>query len=90
MNIKTIKLLIAFFAGLLALFIGLISLNYFDSEPAAPGFSAGATAQRALAEARAGANTREKAPSSFAPVLSPGASKGRGPAKLLPSEADPS
>jgi len=28
-------------------------------------------------------------PSSFAPWLSPGASKGRGPAKLLSSEADP-
>jgi len=85
MNIKTIKLLIAFFTGLLALFVGLIMLNYFDSPPAAPEFSAGGAAQRALAEARASAGTRENTPPVYRTDLSSESVKSQGAIILVKS-----
>jgi len=70
MNVKTIKLLIAFFAGLILLFLAFMVLNHSDSPvPAqAPGFSATAAAQRILAEAAAG--VRENTPPSYRAGLS--------------------
>lgn len=86
MDIKTIKLLIAFFAGLLALFIGLIALNYFDAKPEAPAFSAGAAAQHALAEAAFSADTREKAPIVYRTDLATGSVRSHGAIMLIKNE----
>jgi len=83
MNTKTIKLLIAFFIGLLCLFTGLIMLNYFEPGPAAPQFSAGAAAQRALAEASASANTREKVPLIYRTDLSTDSVRSQGAIMLV-------
>ncbi len=83
MNIKTIKLLIGFFPGLICLFAGLIALNYFDSKPAAPAFSAGADARRILAEAAAGANTREKVPPVYRTDLSTDSVRSQGAIMLV-------
>lgn len=83
MNIKTIKLLIGFFLGLICLFTGLIALNYFDSKPAAPAFSASADAQRILAEAAAGANTREKSPPIYRTDLSTDSVRSQGAIMLV-------
>ncbi|OGS07260.1 MAG: hypothetical protein A2270_02970 [Elusimicrobia bacterium RIFOXYA12_FULL_51_18] len=83
MNIKIIKLLIAFFLGLICLFTGLIALNYYDSRLPVPAFSASATAQRILAEAADSANTREKAPLSYRTGLSTDGVRSEGAIMLI-------
>lgn len=84
-NVKAIKLLIAFFLGLICLFIGLIALNYFDTRPAETEFSASAYAQRALAEAASSAGTREKTPPVYATDISTGGLVSRGAIMLVKS-----
>jgi len=83
MSIKIIKLLIAFFLGLICLFTGLIALNYYDSRLPVPAFSASATAQRILAEAADSANTREKAPLPYRTGLSTDSVRAEGAIMLV-------
>jgi len=83
MNVRTIKLLIIFFSGVICIFVAFIALNYYDSGRPVPAFSASAEAQRILAEAAASAGTREKAPIAYRTDLPTGSVRSEGAIMLV-------
>ena len=62
MNLKTIKLLIGIFLGVLCVFLALMVLGRYDAGNSGTEVGAGAKAEKMLAEARASGDTKEKAP----------------------------
>ena len=86
MNIKTIKLLIGFFLGVLCVFLGLIALERRNAGKPVAEFSAGAKAERILAEARASASTKENAPVSYRTGLTTESVRSEGAIRIVKSE----
>ena len=65
MNRKTINIILVLFLGILCTFLVRMAFKRNDTVSPAAGFSAGAQAERILAEARVSANTKENVPVSY-------------------------
>ena len=65
MNLKTIKILISLFMGILCVFLGLMAVDRYGAGKPLSEFSASAQAERILVEIRTSANTKENASVSY-------------------------